>query len=221
MHVDQGRARDRPAGPGARLRADRSYCHVLVHAPRDALKVQRWVGECVVRGRLRIGSAVFALVGRGLHHGFRRRRLHLCVAASGHGRRRLLPRPRGRLGLQVHAERRQGGVARRRRRRVPSAHRLQLDHVSVHAVGALHELVVGALLDDAALVHHGDDVGRLHGREAVRNREPGPAGANAVQRLLHEPLALRVQRRRGLVQQQDPWAAQQRPGDGDSLLLPT
>ena len=39
-----------------------------------------------------------------------------------------------------------------------------------------HQLVVRALLDDVAVVHHEDAVGVLDGREAVRDDERGLAG---------------------------------------------
>jgi len=57
---------------------------------------------------------------------------------------------------------------------------------------------VRAALGDAAAVHDGHLGGRLHGGQAVRDDDDRAANRHAVQRLLHQRLALRVQRARGL-----------------------
>lgn len=63
------------------------------------------------------------------------------------------------------------------------------------------------------------DVRVPDGREPVSYDDRRPALHHPVQRLLDDPLALRVQRRRGLVQQEYSRVPHQRPGDRDPLLL--
>ena len=58
---------------------------------------------------------------------------------------------------------------------------------------AREQLVVCAALDDAALVHHQDDVGFLNRRHAVRDHERRPAGHQAVESFEHQPLRFRVE----------------------------
>jgi len=63
---------------------------------------------------------------------------------------------------------------------------------------AREQLVVRAALGNDAAVHDGHLGGRLHGGQAVRDDDDRAADRHAVQRLLHQRLALRVQRTRGL-----------------------
>ena len=74
-------------------------------------------------------------------------------------------------------------------------------------------------LGDAALVEHDDQVRRPNGREPVRDDERCPARRQAGQRVLHQPLGLRVQRAGGLVQQQDRGVLQDRAGQRNPLAL--
>lgn len=60
------------------------------------------------------------------------------------------------------------------------------------------ELGVGAALDDGAAFDDGYLRGGLHGGEAVRDDYDGAAGLHALEGLLHQRLALRVQRARRL-----------------------
>ena len=60
------------------------------------------------------------------------------------------------------------------------------------------QLLVRALLHDAAAVDDRDRVGRLDRAQAVRDDEHGAPGLHALQRLLHQRLALRIQRARRL-----------------------
>ncbi len=76
-----------------------------------------------------------------------------------------------------------------------------------------------AFCNDATGVHHHDAVGLEHGGEAMRDHQRGSALHELVQRGLHRGFALRVERARGLVEQQDGRVAQHRPRDGDALLL--
>ena len=76
-----------------------------------------------------------------------------------------------------------------------------------------------ARLDDAAVVEHDDLVGVADGREPVRDRDRRPSLGEPVERLLHEPLGLGVERARRLVEHEDRRVAQDRPRDRDPLLL--
>ena len=78
---------------------------------------------------------------------------------------------------------------------------------------------MAAGLDDAALVHHHDTVGALHGGEAVGNDERGAVLHQLFQRGLHQAFAFRVERRGGFVEQQDGAVGEERTGDGDALAL--
>mmetsp|Transcript_20465 Transcript_20465/g.62302 ORF Transcript_20465/g.62302 Transcript_20465/m.62302 type:complete len:607 (+) Transcript_20465:191-2011(+) len=84
-----------------------------------------------------------------------------------------------------------------------------------------HELGVLPLLHDAAAVHHADDVAVFDGGEAVGDHDRGETRLldELVERLLHDLLGLAVQRRRGLVQEQDARVVHQRARDRDALLL--
>jgi hypothetical protein len=78
---------------------------------------------------------------------------------------------------------------------------------------------VGALLDDAAVLHHHDQVGALDGRQAVRDHEGGAAGHQGVERGLHRAFGFVVERRRGLVQDQDRRILVDRARDRHALAL--
>ena len=60
-----------------------------------------------------------------------------------------------------------------------------------------------ALRDDAAVVHHHDAVRLEHGGQAMRDHQRGAAFHQPLERVLHGALALRVERGRRLVEQQD------------------
>ena len=76
-----------------------------------------------------------------------------------------------------------------------------------------------AALDDAAVVEDDDLVGVAHRGEAVRDRDHRPALREPLERGLHRALGLRVERRGGLVEDEDRGIAQDRPRDRDALLL--
>ena len=90
------------------------------------------------------------------------------------------------------------------------------------AIGATErqQLLVCARLDDAAFFEDDDLVGVDDGREPVRDDERRAAGHQFAQRPLDRDLALGVQRRGRLVQEQDGRVAQDRARDRDPLLLP-
>ena len=84
----------------------------------------------------------------------------------------------------------------------PSVEELQLRQFGVQAA-LRHQRIVRALGDDAAAVHHHDAVGLEHGREAMGDDQRRAPAHQVFERGLHRALALRVQRRGRLVQQQD------------------
>ena len=65
------------------------------------------------------------------------------------------------------------------------------------------ELVVGAGLAEAAGVEHVGPVGAAHGREAVGDHQHRALPLELLDRLLHQPLALAVERAGGLIEEQD------------------
>ena len=76
-----------------------------------------------------------------------------------------------------------------------------------------------AAFHDAAGVEHHDLVGAAHGGEAVRDDQHRPVAHQLLDGLLHQPLALGVERAGGLVEDQDGRVAEQRPRDGHPLPL--
>src|SRR6185503_15772452 len=87
------------------------------------------------------------------------------------------------------------------------------------AAAAREQLGVGAALDDAPALEHEDLVGRADGREAVRDHEGRAAAPQARERVLDVALALAVEARGGLVEDQDARLGQQRARDRDALAL--
>jgi len=65
-----------------------------------------------------------------------------------------------------------------------------------------------AVLDDPSAVEHEDPVGPLDGREPMRDHDRGPAEHQPSEGLLDEVLALVVERRGRLIEQQDGRVAQ-------------
>ena len=76
-----------------------------------------------------------------------------------------------------------------------------------------------AALDDAAAVEHQDLVGVDHGRQAVGDDQGGALGRDLVEARLDLALGLGVERRGGLVEDQDARLLEDDAGDGDALLL--
>ena len=65
-----------------------------------------------------------------------------------------------------------------------------------------------------------DAVGIDGGGQPVRDDQRGAVAHEPLQRVLHQPLALRIERAGGLVQQQDGRVLEDGARDGDALLLP-
>ena len=76
-----------------------------------------------------------------------------------------------------------------------------------------------ALLDDAAVLHHQDHVGIADGGQPVCDHEAGAITAQPCHRLLHQQLGPGVDRAGRLVQDQQCRIGQERPSDGEQLLL--
>ena len=85
---------------------------------------------------------------------------------------------------------------------------------------APQELVVRALLDDAAVLEHDDQVGVADRRQPVGDDERGAAGEQEPERPLDLPLGADVDRRRRLVQDQQARVGEQRPRECNELPLP-
>src|SRR5207248_11464419 len=81
------------------------------------------------------------------------------------------------------------------------------------------ELGVGAALHDLPVLHDEDLVRAADGREAVRDHERRAATPQRTQPVLDGRLALRVEARGGLVEDQDPRIGEDRPRDRDPLAL--
>ncbi len=79
--------------------------------------------------------------------------------------------------------------------------------------------VVRAFLDDFALVHHHQPVHGGDRRQPVRNGDHGLALHQSVEVLLDRRLDLRIERRRGLVQNENRRILQHNAGNGDALPL--
>ena len=84
-----------------------------------------------------------------------------------------------------------------------------------------HKLIMGSLFNKLAIVHHQNPVGALHRGQAVGDHQGGSVAAQGFHGALHGALALRIERRGRFVEQEHRRVAQDRPGDGDALLLPT
>ena len=144
--------------------------------------------------------------------------------------------PADHAGLGPVGDLRHRASPRRRRPRPPDARRApgrpddglreserRVLQVAGHQLGVAavqrEQLLVGAALDQAAVVEDHDLLGVADGREPVGDRDRGPALRQLVERGLHRPLGLGVQRAGGLVEDEHGRVAQDRAGDRDALLL--
>src|SRR5207253_5749600 len=80
-------------------------------------------------------------------------------------------------------------------------------------------LLVRAALDDHALLEHDNLVGADDRREPMRDHERGAVARYPIKRILDFLLGMAVERRGGLVEQQDRRTFENGAGDGDALLL--
>ena len=81
------------------------------------------------------------------------------------------------------------------------------------------QLVVAATLDDFALVHDADLVRAADGGEAVGDDDRCAVAHEAFQCLLDEPFRFRVERRGGLVEDEQRGILEDGAGDADALAL--
>src|SRR3546814_13591443 len=81
------------------------------------------------------------------------------------------------------------------------------------------QFVMRAALDDAPLVERQNAVALADCGEAVRDDQHGAAGGDRLQLALDDLLALGIERRRRLVENQDERIGNQRAGDGEALAL--
>src|SRR5579885_2547491 len=81
------------------------------------------------------------------------------------------------------------------------------------------QFVMGAALDNLAFIHHQDDIGCQDGREAVRDSQRRASLHQRLQSGLDQTLRMRIERARGLIEDQDARIFQDHAGDGDALLL--
>ena len=76
-----------------------------------------------------------------------------------------------------------------------------------------------ALVDDVTLIDHDDAVRELEGRAAVRDQDRRASHEDPPQRVVDLGFDPRVDGGRRVVEQQDPWVAEQRAGQCDPLTL--
>src|SRR5689334_20964350 len=94
-----------------------------------------------------------------------------------------------------------------------------LHEVRVYAAPQ-EKLGMGAALHDAPFLEHEDPVGVADRAEPVGDDETSPRPHEPFQRLLHDGFALRVERARGLVQDEDARVLHEGAGYRDTLPLP-
>ena len=87
------------------------------------------------------------------------------------------------------------------------------------AATAPQQIVMQAALDDLAALDHQNGVGVHDGVQAVGDDDGGAVLAEMLDRLLHGFFGFRIQRRSGLVEQDDRRVLEQRPGYCDALAL--
>ena len=87
------------------------------------------------------------------------------------------------------------------------------------AAAGLDQRVVGAVLDQAAVLERDDAIRGPHGREPVRDDQNRASPGDLLHVLLDDALALIVERARRLVEDQDARIRDQRAGNGDALAL--
>ena len=76
-----------------------------------------------------------------------------------------------------------------------------------------------ALLDNRAVIHDDDAVGGAHGGQSMGDDHRSTIMHQPVQSILHQPLALGIERRRGLIKQQQWRVTDESAGDGNTLAL--
>src|SRR5712691_5201293 len=82
------------------------------------------------------------------------------------------------------------------------------------------QLIMPALLDNAARIKHQDQIRMFHSRKPLGNDERRAPLAQSQHRLLYQPFGLRIDTRRGIVQDQNSRVHQERSRDRYALALP-
>ena len=88
----------------------------------------------------------------------------------------------------------------------------------VIAVGG-EQLVVSTPFHDASFMEHADLIGIADGGETVGDGHGGAGLHQPFKSILHQTLALGVECRGGLVEDEDGWVLQDGTGDGDALAM--
>ena len=96
----------------------------------------------------------------------------------------------------------------------------QLVQPRVGAIGSLNELVVAPHFHDVAPLEHDDRIGATNGREPMRDHKRRAIQQERGERVLHQALRFRVERRGRFVQDQDRRVLEQGAGDRQPLALP-
>jgi len=78
------------------------------------------------------------------------------------------------------------------------------------ATSLVQQLAMAPPLDDAALVHHTDQIGIDDRAQTVGDHQHRVSPLKALDRLLHQPLALGIQGTDGLIENQQLWIAQRK-----------
>src|SRR5712675_1825132 len=87
------------------------------------------------------------------------------------------------------------------------------------SAAGLDQIVMGAVLDQAAALDGDDAIGKPQRREPMGNDQHRPAAGDLHHVLLHDPLAFIIESARRLVEDEDARVGNQRAGDGDALPL--
>ena len=101
---------------------------------------------------------------------------------------------------------------------IPRPGELELVEVGIEPL-PLQKLHVRPPLDDPPAVHHHDQVAVEHRREPMRDDQRGAAAREPVEGVADQRLALGVERRGRLVEEQDRRVAQDGAGDREALAL--
>src|SRR5262249_37810001 len=82
------------------------------------------------------------------------------------------------------------------------------------------QLVMAAILHDTAALQRDDAMGHPHRGQSVGDDDNRASLRDPAHVLLHDTLALIVERARRLIEDEDAWIADQGAGDGNALALP-
>ena len=82
-----------------------------------------------------------------------------------------------------------------------------------------HKVREGAFFNDLAVIYNGQTVALLNCRQPVGDDNRCAVAHDRVEGLLNLPLRVLVKGARCLVKKQDAWLTNDRPGNGNSLLL--